>query len=118
MVRPTTTKNIEKMPEFTAFKTCGNPDNEKVLSMTVEEYECIRLIDYEGLTQQECADILNVGRTTVQRLYDMARNKIATYLVEGAMLTVAGGNYQVKKHCRKRQKGHRFNRSPQVNRED
>ncbi|MDD3027014.1 MAG: DUF134 domain-containing protein [Erysipelotrichaceae bacterium] len=106
------------MPEFTAFKTCKNPDNEKVIVMSVEEYECIRLIDYEGMTQQECAEVLNVGRTTVQRMYDVARNKIAIYLVEGAMLNVAGGNYQITKGCQRRQKGHRLNRCPKINQED
>ncbi len=118
MVRPARIKNIEQLPEFTAFKTCRNHGNEKSIVMSVEEYECIRLIDYEGMTQQECADVLNVGRTTVQRLYDIARKKIATYLVEGAMLNVAGGNYQINKDCPRRKKGHRMDRCSKINQED
>lgn len=63
--------------------------------MTVEEYETIRLIDLEGLTQEESAERMDVARTTVQRIYGEARQKIAEALVGGKVLKIEGGDYQL-----------------------
>lgn len=63
--------------------------------MTVEEYETIRLIDLEGLTQEECSEIMEVARTTVQRIYNDARRKLADSLVNGAVLKIEGGDYRL-----------------------
>lgn len=63
--------------------------------MTVEEYESVRLIDLEGLKQEECATRMNVARTTVQRIYNEARKKIAEALVSGTILKIEGGDYKL-----------------------
>ena len=49
----------------------------------MDEYEAVRLIDLLGLTQEECAAQMNVARTTVQAIYDSAREKLARMLAEG-----------------------------------
>ena len=63
--------------------------------MTVDEYETIRLIDFEGLTQEECAGQMNIARTTVQRIYTVARKKIADSLINSKMLKIEGGDYRL-----------------------
>jgi predicted DNA-binding protein (UPF0251 family) len=63
--------------------------------MTVDEYETIRLIDYEGMTQEECAISMNVARTTVQRIYNDARKKISAIFVDGDLIRIEGGDYKL-----------------------
>lgn len=65
------------------------------IRMTVDEYETIRLIDLEGYTQEECAEQMKVARTTVQGIYAGARKKLASFLVDGKVLRIEGGEYQL-----------------------
>ena len=86
-------------------KVCALPDNalygpidavqrvNEIVTMAVEEFETIRLIDQEGLTQEECAQKMNVARGTIQRLYTDARSKLAESLSNGNILKIEGGDY-------------------------
>ena len=67
---------------------------EKVV-LSVDEYETIRLIDLEGLSQEECSRYMDVARTTVQLIYMSARRKLARMLVLGLPLEIGGGDYQL-----------------------
>ena len=78
------------MPVYRSF----SPDDvtaPESIRMTVDEYEALRLLDAEGLTQEGCADRMNVSRTTVTAIYDSARKKIADALVHGKRLLISGG---------------------------
>lgn len=63
--------------------------------LSVEEYETLRLIDYEGLTQEECAKHMNLVRTSVTAIYAGARKKLADCIVNGKVLVIGGGNYEL-----------------------
>ena len=63
--------------------------------MTVDEYETIRLIDKENFSQEECSAYMNVARTTVQRIYEIARKKIADALIDGHPLRIEGGDFRI-----------------------
>ena len=63
--------------------------------LTLDEYESIRLIDHENLTQEQCAQCMGVARTTVTAIYDSARKKLAAALVEGRTLRIGGGCYRI-----------------------
>ena len=121
MARPVKKKKICSLPAFTEFIPKNSNKDMPVVLMPVEEYETIRLMDYNGLTQQECAEQMNVARTTVQALYVAARKRIAVCLVEGKPLKIVGGDYEVcsedhmcsmtrrrKNHCPYNQKGCRI----------
>ena len=78
------------MPVYRSFSPDDITADESV-RMTVDEYEAVRLLDVEGLTQEACADRMNVARTTVTAIYDSARKKIADAIVHGKRLLIAGG---------------------------
>ena len=88
------------MPEITRFY-CKNETTGNELVLTVEEYEVIRLIDIEDLSQEECALQMEVSRPTVQLLYNKARKKIACFIVNGGKLLIEGGSYKVCNNCKK-----------------
>ncbi len=96
MARPSKMRTICRMPKCCYFTAKGNPVNG--INLTVEEFEVIRLIDYVGLNQEQCAGQMDVSRATVQSLYTQARKKMARFLVEGAYLEISGGSFKV---CRK-----------------
>ena len=62
-----------------------------------DEYEAIRLLDYEGMNQDQAAVQMNVSRPTMTRIYEKARKTIAQALVEGKMIVIEGGNVQFEK---------------------
>lgn len=74
----------------------GRKSNEVILRL--EEYEVIRLLDYENLTQEEAAVFMDVSRPTLTRIYEEARNKVATSFVEGRDLIFKGGDIYFEKN--------------------
>lgn len=114
MVRPRKWRKVCCLPESNLFGPLNSFDLESEIIMTVEEYETIRLIDFENLTQEECSDRMKVARTTVQKIYSDARKKLSQSLVIGSVLKIEGGDYKLYddteqkyncKRCRRRQHG-------------
>ncbi len=72
------------------FKPCGikRSDLERVI-LQEDEMEALRLADYEGLYQQECADKMGISRTTFSRLIESARKKIADALLHTKAIRIA-----------------------------
>jgi len=96
MARPRKWRNVCSLPERNRFGPLGQgSDPNRFINMTVDEYETIRLIDLEGFTQAECAEQMGVGRTTVQGIYAEARVKLAKSLVNGKILIIEGGEYEL-----------------------
>lgn len=112
MSRPCKRRRICGLPACGHF---GPKDGEAVIqqsvSMTLDEFESIRLIDLDGLTQEQCASQMNIARTTVQVIYASARKKLAECLVNRKELCIEGGEYIIcdgttgrcgcSSHCKK-----------------
>lgn len=62
------------------------------VSLRFDEFEAIRLLDYEGMQQAEAAAIMNISRPTLTRIYTSARSAIAEALIEGKPIHITGGN--------------------------
>ncbi len=96
MVRPRKLRKVCCLPNSDRFGPLNvKIDQSDSVLMTVDEYETIRLIDLEGFSQADCANQMNIARTTVQSMYNDARKKLAEALVNGKVLKIKGGVYQL-----------------------
>ncbi len=59
--------------------------------LLLEEYECIRLLDYQMLNQEQAAVLMQISRPTLTRIYEEARRKVASAFVEGRDIVIRGG---------------------------
>lgn len=92
MARPSRSRRICLEPEYDSFVPRGIRQTEEVF-LTVDEFEAIRLVDYEKRTHLQCAEQMGISRTTVTEIYEKARNKIADCIINGKSLRISGGNY-------------------------
>ena len=95
MPRPRKCRKVCKLPSNNVFQPINNLEDNKVIIMSVDEYETIRLIDLENFSQEECSFYMKIARTTVQQIYVSARKKIAATLVNGCTLRIEGGDYEL-----------------------
>ena len=102
MPRKQRLRRIRGYPDYWSF----SPDDAETISnsvvMSLDEYETIRLIDKEELSQEQCAQQMGVARTTVTSIYENARRKIAETIVDGKQLLISGGQYQLPEYEIKR----------------
>ena len=96
MPRPRKSRRICARPHCTMFvphNGCG-----RHIIMSLGEYEVIRLIDWEGLNQMQCAEQMGIARTTAQAIYAQARKKLADCIVNGHSLNITGGDVHLCEH--------------------
>ncbi|PKN51010.1 MAG: hypothetical protein CVU55_14195 [Deltaproteobacteria bacterium HGW-Deltaproteobacteria-13] len=102
MPRPKCYRNICGMPDKNYFKPRGIPivDLEEIV-LNLDEFEAIRLADYEQLYQEEAAAKMNISRQTFGRIIEAAHKKIADVLLNGKALKIEGGevNLNETKAC-------------------
>jgi uncharacterized protein len=90
MARQKRNRKVTSPPHFKGFKPIGLDENTPVV-LNFEEYEAIRLCDYELLGQLEAAAMMEVSRPTFTRIYESARRKVAQAFVEGKAIVFEGG---------------------------
>jgi uncharacterized protein len=87
-------RKLMNPPLVKGFKPYGvkvdNASSEPV-SLLYEEYEAIKLCDYDMLNHQEASDLMKISRPTFTRIYASARRKIAKSLTEGRQIIIEGG---------------------------
>jgi predicted DNA-binding protein (UPF0251 family) len=87
------------LPPMEGYKPFGIPMRElESITLLYEEFEAIRLADYENLTQEEAAQRMSISRPTFTRLYDKARKNIARAFIEGKALIIQGGTFVTEDH--------------------
>jgi len=99
-------RKLNHLPSIEGFKPFGIPMHKlDHICLLFEEYESIRLVDYENLTHEQASKIMGISRPTFTRIYDKARKTIACAFVEGKAIIIEGGNFLTEnlwyrcKHC-------------------
>ena len=94
MPRPKKIRRMTSIPTVSGFKPYGinnAKSKENAVFLLCEEYEALRLNDYEKCNQCEAAVIMQVSRPTFTRIYMSARQKIASAFIEGRQIIIEGG---------------------------
>jgi len=92
MGRPRQHSRVQIPPRVKGFMPLGYyGDEDSPIELNIEEYEAIRLLDYENLSQEQAAKFMEVSRPTLTRIYDRARRKVARALTEAHQLLIEGG---------------------------
>jgi predicted DNA-binding protein (UPF0251 family)/predicted Fe-Mo cluster-binding NifX family protein len=77
-------------PIHLCFKPCGvRGRGLETIDLRADELEALRLMDFEGLYQEECAERMGISRTTLSRTLAEARRKVADALLHGKRLVIA-----------------------------
>ncbi|MCF8299101.1 MAG: DUF134 domain-containing protein [Saprospiraceae bacterium] len=105
MPRPQDNRIVHEPPLFTEFKPIGvmARDLEQIM-LSLDEFEAIRLADYNGLSHAEAADEMEISRSTFSRLIEKARKKVSDFFINGKLLNIEGGNVHFRNNIIKCQK--------------
>jgi predicted DNA-binding protein (UPF0251 family) len=91
MARPKRIRKMNNPPHFKGFRPIGLPEENNPVILNYEEYEAIRLSDFECYGQVEAARIMEISRPTYARIYETARRKVAEAFVMGKAIVFEGG---------------------------
>jgi predicted DNA-binding protein (UPF0251 family) len=103
MARPKRIRRVENPPGYKGFLPISESYREEPVTMNLEEYEAIRLSDYELLAHNEAAVRMGVSRPTFTRIYESARRKVAEAFVGKKPIIFEGGKVYFDSewyHCR------------------
>ncbi len=86
-------RRVDAPPRFNQFKPAGVPARTlTTITLSVDEYEALRLADYLGLDHTAAGERMMISRPTFSRLIEKARLKVATSIIEGQALSIEGGH--------------------------
>ncbi|UOB19338.1 DUF134 domain-containing protein [Abyssalbus ytuae] len=93
MPRKRRLRKIVAPPGFKGYKPYGlNRKSQGVIELLYEEYEAIKLADYDLMNHQQASELMGISRPTFARIYESARRKIAGALVEVKEIKTVFGN--------------------------
>ncbi|MDY0342901.1 MAG: DUF134 domain-containing protein [Lentimicrobium sp.] len=87
-------RKILNPPSIKGFKPYGIESGLKAggtVNVLFEEYEALRLSDYDRLNHHQASVMMGISRPTFTRIYAAALQKIATAFVEGRQIAIDGG---------------------------
>jgi predicted DNA-binding protein (UPF0251 family) len=89
MSRPCKRRRIRGNPNSDYFKPAGIPIRElKEVDIDISEFEAMRLVDFQRISQEEAAKKMQISQPTLSRILSSARNKIADSIINGKAIKI------------------------------
>ena len=86
-------RKVVAPPGFKGYKPYGiSQYTKQYVELLYEEYEAIKLADYDLMNHLEASKLMGVSRPTFARIYESARRKLANALVETKEIRSVFGN--------------------------
>jgi predicted DNA-binding protein (UPF0251 family) len=91
-------RKIVEPPRFKGFEPHGfhGENSNGEVELLYEEYEAIKLADYDGMSHHQACVLMGISRPTFARIYESARQKIARALVEVRSIRSVYGNVKLE----------------------
>jgi predicted DNA-binding protein (UPF0251 family) len=89
--RPKKIRYIQKMPVIMQFSPRGRAGRPDEVEITLDEFEALKLADYQELSQTQGANAMHVSRPSFGRMLRIARKKVADALVSGKTIKIKMG---------------------------
>jgi len=101
-LRPKKTRWIKCAPGERCFRPLCKPLNKlKGVYLTLDEFEAIRLADFEEMKQEGAAKLMRISRPTFSRIISSAHKKVADGLVNIKAIRIEGGCCKISGRSRK-----------------
>ncbi len=88
-------RKVSAPPPIKGFKPFGgvksDADQSESIVLSFEEYEAMRLCDYEMHNHHSASVVMGVSRPTFTRIYASVRKKVARAFVEAKKISIEGG---------------------------
>jgi predicted DNA-binding protein (UPF0251 family) len=91
--RPKKKRVVQRKPESFKFSPRGKRGKPDSVLLTLEEFEAIRLADYQSKKHFDAADSMNISRQTFERILKSARKTVSDAIVNGKAIKIWGGSY-------------------------
>jgi len=86
---------VQQMPKTVQFSPRGKAGRPEEAELTVDQFEALKLADYQGYEQSEGAQFMRLSRPTFGRILRSARKIIADALVNSKTIRIRIGDVQI-----------------------
>jgi len=93
--RPGKYRIVKVDPRISQFSPRGRPGRPDEVEIKMDEFEALRLADYQGLSQKEAAKSMRISQQTFSRILRKARKLIAKGITTGSAIRIQGGQYVI-----------------------
>jgi len=91
--RPKKYRIVKLDPKISQFSPRGRPGRPDEVELKMDEFEAIRLADYQDLNQKEAARSMRISQQTFSRILARAHKLIAKGIITGSTIRIQGGQY-------------------------